>query len=109
MVAARGASASSDLSQYDEQLLFSRFSSQFTPADHDKRIDALLFGKKTTDAYRMLPWSSAGRRAALSARIALLSLSADAEQRYQAVILEPWKLVHNQGFIYWSQRRYERR
>ena len=49
-------------------------------------IDALLFDKKTTDAYRMLPWSSPARRAALSARIAMLSRSADAEQRYQAVI-----------------------
>jgi soluble lytic murein transglycosylase len=86
LAAARGAWVSGDLSQYDEQLLFSRFSSQFTAADHDKRIDALLFDKKTTDAYRMLPWSSPGRRAALSARIALLSRSADAEQRYQAVI-----------------------
>jgi soluble lytic murein transglycosylase len=86
LAAARGAWVSGDLSQYDEQLLFARFSSQFTAADHDKRIDALLFDKKTTDAYRMLPWSSPARRAALSARIALLSRSADAEQRYQAVI-----------------------
>lgn len=86
LAAARGAWQSSDLSQYDEQLLFSRFSSQFTAADHDKRIDALLFDKKTSDAYRMLAWSSPGRRAALSARIALQSRSPDAEQRYQAVI-----------------------
>jgi soluble lytic murein transglycosylase len=86
LAAARGAWVSSDLSQYDEQLLFSRFSSQFTPADHDKRIDALLFAKRASDAYRMLPWSSPGRRAALSARIALQSRSSDAEQRYQAVI-----------------------
>jgi soluble lytic murein transglycosylase len=86
LAAARRAWVSGDLSQYDEQLLFSRFSSQFTAADHDKRIDALLFDKRTTDAYRMLPWSSPARRAALSARIALLSRSPDAEQRYQAVI-----------------------
>ena len=86
LAAARGAWTSGDLSQYDEQLLFSRFSSQLTAADHDKRVDALLFDKKTTDAYRMLPWTSPGRRAALSARIAMLSRSADAEQRYQAVI-----------------------
>ncbi len=86
LAAARGAWFSGDLSQYDEQLLFSRFNSQFTAADHDKRIDALLFDKKTTDAYRMLRWSSPARRGAHSARIALLSRSADAEQRYQAVI-----------------------
>jgi soluble lytic murein transglycosylase len=86
LAAARGAWISGDLSQYDEQLLFSRFGSQLTADDHDKRVDALLFDKKTTDAYRMLPWTSPGRRASLSARIAMLSRSPDAEQRYQAVI-----------------------
>ena len=86
LAAARGAWVSSDLSAYDEQLLFSRFGSQLTPQDHDRRVDALLFGKNTTDAYRMLQWSSPGRRAALSARIAMQSRAADAEQRYQAVI-----------------------
>ncbi|MCF2514036.1 transglycosylase SLT domain-containing protein [Sphingomonas sp. G124] len=86
LAAARGAWVSGDLSQYDEQLLFSRFGSQLTADDHDKRVDALLFDKKTTDAYRMLPWTSPGRRASLSARIAMLSRSPDAEQRYQAVI-----------------------
>ncbi len=68
-LAARGAWVSGDLSQYDEQLLFSRFGSQLTAADHDKRIDALLFDKKASDAYRMLPWSSPGRRAALYRRV----------------------------------------
>jgi len=86
LAAARGAWVSSDLSQYDEQLIFSRFGSQLTTEDHDKRVDALLFDKKTSDAYRMLPWTSATRRAALSARIAMQSRAPDAEQRYQAVI-----------------------
>jgi len=86
LVAARGAWVSGDLSQYDEQLIFSRFGSQLTAEDHDKRVDALLFAKKASDAYRMLPWTSATRRASLSARIAMQSRSSDAEQRYQAVI-----------------------
>jgi len=86
LAAARGAWVSGDLSQYDEQLLFSRFGSQFTAEDHDRRVDALLFDKKTTDAYRMLAWSSPARRASLSARISMLSRASDAEQRYQAVI-----------------------
>ncbi|MFL6769160.1 MAG: lytic transglycosylase domain-containing protein [Sphingomicrobium sp.] len=86
LAAARGAWMSSDLSQYDEQLLFSRFRSQLTAADHDKRIDALLFDKKASDAYRMLPWSSPARRAAHQARIAMQARQPDAEQRYQAVI-----------------------
>lgn len=86
LAAAKGAWNSSDLSQYDEQSLFARFGSQLTAEDHDKRADALLFDKKTSDAYRMLPWTSTSRRAALSARIAMQSRAPDAEQRYQAVI-----------------------
>ena len=86
LAAARGAWSSSDLSQYDEQLLFSRFGSQLTAADHDKRVDALLFDKKYSDAYRMMTWSSPARRAAFQARIAMQSRSGDANQRYQAVI-----------------------
>ncbi len=86
LAAARGAWVSSDLSQYDEQLIFSRFGSQLTAQDHDKRIDALLFDKKASDAHRMLPWSSPSRRAAHQARIAMHARQPDAEQRYQAVI-----------------------
>ena len=86
LAAARGAWSSSDLSQYDEQLLFSRFGSQLTAADHDKRVDALLFDKKYSDAYRMMTWASPARRAAFKARIAMQSRSGDANQRYQAVI-----------------------
>jgi len=86
LAAAKAAWTSSDLSQYDEQLLFSRFGSQLTAADHDKRTDALLFGKQASAAYRMLPWTTPTRRGAFNARIAMQSRSADAEQRYQAVI-----------------------
>ncbi|QDP20277.1 lytic transglycosylase domain-containing protein [Sphingomonas xanthus] len=85
IAAARRAWTSADLSQYDEQALFARFGTQFTSADHDNRVDALLFDKKASDAYRMLPWTSPQRRASLSARIAMHSRSADAEQRFQAV------------------------
>jgi soluble lytic murein transglycosylase len=88
LAAARGAWTSGDLSQYDEQLIFSRFGSQLTAADHDKRVDALLFDKKTSDAYRMLPWSSPARRASLQARIAMQARQSDAEQRYQAVMVQ---------------------
>ena len=85
LAAARNAWTSDDLSAYDEQSLFARFGSQFTSADHDKRVDALLFGKKTTDAYRMMPWTTPTRRGAFNARIAMLSRMPDAETRYAAV------------------------
>ena len=48
--------------------------------------DALLFDKRASDAYRMLPWTSPARRAAFQARIAMQARQADAERRYQAVI-----------------------
>jgi len=86
LAAAKGAWPSSDLSQYDEQSLFAKFGSQLTAAEHDKRVDALLFDKKYSDAYRMMAWSSPSRRAAFQARIAMQSRMGDAEQRYQAVI-----------------------
>ena len=85
LAAARNAWTSSDLSAYDEQSLFARFGSQMTSADHDKRVDALLFDKKTTDAYRMMPWTTPTRRGAFNARIAMLSRMPDAETRYAAV------------------------
>lgn len=88
LAAARGAWISSDLSQYDEQLIFSRFGSQLTASDHDKRADALLFGKRASDAYRMLPYTTPTRRGAFNARIAMQSRAADAEQRYQGVIAQ---------------------
>ena len=85
LAAVRGAWGSGDLSAYDEAALFSRFGSQLTPADHDRRVDALLFAKKSSDAYRMLAWSSPARRAAFNARIAMHSRSPDVETRFAAV------------------------
>ncbi|MBA3666137.1 MAG: lytic transglycosylase domain-containing protein [Sphingomonas sp.] len=85
LAAARSAWASGDLSAYDEAALFSRFGSQFTPQDHDKRVDALLFAKKATDAQRMMPWSSGARRPSLSARIAMQTRSPEGNALYNTV------------------------
>ena len=52
--AARHAWASADLSPSDEQTLWARYYSNFTPADHDARVDALLFDKRPDDAVRFL-------------------------------------------------------
>jgi soluble lytic murein transglycosylase len=104
LAAARNAWTSADLSAYDEQSLFARFGSQFAAADHDKRVDALLFGKKTTDAYRMMPWTTPTRRGAFNARIAMLSRMPDAETRYQAVIGQ----VTNDAGLMMDRARYLR-
>ncbi|WP_051504255.1 lytic transglycosylase domain-containing protein [Sphingomonas jaspsi] len=83
--ALREAWGSGDLSAYDEQALFGRFANQLTSADHDRRVDALLFAKKIDDAQRMLAWSSAARRPTFTARIALYRRASDGEAQYRAV------------------------
>ena len=86
LAAAKEAWLSADLSATDEASIYARFGSQMTRTDHDQRVDALLFDKRSSDAYRMLPMVTPARQAAFSARIAMQSNMADAEKRYQAVI-----------------------
>lgn len=84
--AARNAWASSDLSLADEQSIWARYGAAFTAADHDRRIDALLFDKREDEAGRFLAYASPQRQAAFAARIAMQNDSSDAESRYGAVI-----------------------
>jgi soluble lytic murein transglycosylase len=84
--AARNAWASDDLSGTDEQAIWARYGGSFTRADHDRRVDALLFAKKANDAARLIALASPQRQAAFGARVAMLRGDADAESRYQAVI-----------------------
>jgi len=83
--AARDAWASPDLSADDESRIGSRFWSSLSATDHDRRVDALLFAKKPTDARRALAYASPSRRAAFQARIAMLTSAADADALYRAV------------------------
>jgi soluble lytic murein transglycosylase len=84
--AARNAWASPDLSDQDEQALWARCGGSFSRADHDRRIDALLFAKKEDDAARFLALASPERQAIFAARVALQNDSSDAESRYRAVV-----------------------
>jgi soluble lytic murein transglycosylase len=84
--AARHAWASPDISGDDEQALWSRYGNSLTRADHDARVDALLFAKRADDAARFLAMASPDRQASFGARIAMQRDSADAEARYQAVM-----------------------
>ncbi len=86
LAAAREAWASADLSTADEPLLHSRFGASLTRADHDRRVDALLFAKKARDAHRFLAMVSPERAAAFGARIAMQARSPDAESRYQPLM-----------------------
>ena len=84
LAAARAAWAAPDLDSNDEGILLGRFGTQFVAADYDKRIDALLFAKKGSEAQRLLPWSSAARRPALAARAAMQTRAPDTEALYAA-------------------------
>ena len=84
LAAARNAWKSSDLSASDEGILLGRLGTNFTAIDYDKRIDALLFAKKASEAQRLMPWASASRRASLAARLAMLTRAPDAGTLYAA-------------------------
>jgi soluble lytic murein transglycosylase len=84
--AARHAWASSDLSSDDEQAIWARYGASFTSADHDRRIDSLLFAKKPDSAGRFLALANPERQPAFTARIAMQQGSSDAETRYRSVI-----------------------
>jgi soluble lytic murein transglycosylase len=86
LAAARSAWASPDLSGTDEQAIWARYGASLSRADHDRRVDALLFAKRADDAARFLPMASPQRQAAFGARIAMQRNAADAESRYQSVI-----------------------
>ncbi len=83
--AARAALGSSDLSAVDEASLMGRFAAQLTPADRDRRIDALLFDKKTSDAARLIGMASPARGAAFQARLAMQQGTPDVEPLYAPV------------------------
>ena len=84
--AARRAWRSADLSDSDEQVLWSRYGAVFSRADHDNRVDSLLFAKNPDAAARFLSSSTPERQAAFAARIAMQQNASDADSRYAAVI-----------------------
>jgi soluble lytic murein transglycosylase len=84
--AARSAWISPDLGGTDEQAIWSRYGNSLTAADHDSRVDALLFAKRDSDANRFLGMTSPARRGAFAARVAMQSRSPNADALYGAVI-----------------------
>jgi soluble lytic murein transglycosylase len=86
LAAAREAWASDDLTAQDESALAARYWPSFTAQDHDRRADALLFAKKPDDARRILNATSAARRAAFTARIAMQTRAPDVDALYQPML-----------------------
>ena len=62
----------------DESRLLSRFGTQFTSLDHDRRMEQLLWDRATTAAARQLVWASAARRPLYEARMAMQLRQPDA-------------------------------
>jgi soluble lytic murein transglycosylase len=85
LAAARSAWATSGLEAMDEIALYQRFGASFTSADHDRRVDRLLIDRDAVNAARLLPSTSAFRRGAFAARIAMQQRDPEVETLYAAV------------------------
>ncbi|WP_445193024.1 transglycosylase SLT domain-containing protein [Sphingomonas sp. Tas61C01] len=76
--AARAAWRMGSLSAPDESLILTGFTVALTPADHDARMDALLWQGSTGTAARQLGNTSPERRSAFAARLSFRTNAADA-------------------------------
>ena len=76
--AARAAWRMGSLSAADESLILTGFAGALTPADHDARMDALLWQGSTGAAARQIAYTSPDRRSAFAARLSFRTNAADA-------------------------------
>lgn len=80
----------------DEAALLGLYRNQFTTADHDARMDALLWQGETAQAERQISFVSAGRRSEFMERLTLLQGS----QPGTLGISLPPSVASNPGYIY---------
>lgn len=83
--AARAAWLQGALSPADEAMVLTNFASALTPADHDARMDALLWAGATGSAQRQLALTSADKRPLFEARLALRAKAPDAADKLALV------------------------
>ncbi len=83
--AARAAWAGGALSSEDEARLLGRFGGALGPADHDRRMERLLWDRATAAAARQLVWTSAARRPTYAARLAMQQRQPDADAQAYAL------------------------
>ncbi|MFN4095209.1 MAG: lytic transglycosylase domain-containing protein, partial [Sphingomonas sp.] len=69
----------------DETAVLGAFAAALSPADHDARMDALLWQDSRTAAARHIGYTSPQKRALFEARLALHSNAPDAQTRAAAV------------------------
>ncbi|TPG54173.1 lytic transglycosylase domain-containing protein [Sphingomonas glacialis] len=79
--AARAAWVSGTLSSVDESKILAAFSSALSPADHDARMDMLLWQGATASAQRQLMLTSPARQSVFAARLAFRTSAPDAGDR----------------------------
>ena len=82
--AARAAWRKGSLSPQDESTLLSQFAAALSPADHDARMDALLWQGATTQATRQIAYASPAARPLFAARLSFRTDAADAAQQAAA-------------------------
>jgi len=76
--AVRRAWTSGPLDDYETSRALSMFPGAITPADHDARMDRLLWSGATAAASRQLAFTSPDKRAVFAARLAMRNASVDA-------------------------------
>ena len=101
---ARAAWRGGTMSDAAESALLSRYASQFTPADHDARLDALLWDGNAQQATRQMAYASPAARPIAMARLALVQGSDPAAQGLPI----PAEAATNAGYLIARARSYIR-
>lgn len=83
--AARNAWTGGALSTEDESRALATFAGAFSRADHDQRMDRLLWQRATMAAARQLQWTSPVRQPAFSTRLSLLTRAPEAARNLAAL------------------------
>ena len=98
--AARRAWTAGALTEAEEVQLLSQFGSNLTPADHDLRMERLLWSNAGAAATRQLPFVSPARRLEFEARVAMRTRATAAALRAaDAERADPLLVTRNAGYI----------
>ncbi len=101
---ARAAWRGGPMSDASETAILATWGTSFVTADHDARIDALLWAGAAIPAQRLLPWASPTVRATAQGRLAALA----GGDPYAASALPAATLDSNPGFVFNRARELHR-
>ncbi len=73
------------LTPEDESRFMNRFASVLSTAEHDARMDKLLWSRSTTAATRQIAWTSGAKRPLFAARLSYLTKAADVSEKAAAL------------------------